>query len=309
MILSLKRYLPNSKIIVLCIDEESKNRLDKLKLKNVHAKFINDILDKKILSLKEDRTLAEFCWTLTPIALEIGLNLSEDGKITYLDADLYFFKSPHVLLEKIRSSHKSITITPHDFSSHLKDLIIFGKFCVQWITIYDNKIGRECIKKYKKQCLEWCYAFIDNNRFGDQKYLDSWPEEYKDDILILEPKIGFGAPWNMSSNQISFDKNKGYLIKNCDLIFFHFHQFKIFKNQKFFWCSRSYGYKNSGLKKMYKTYESAIISSKKILGSQYLSDLEKETWITFKFKRAFKDLLPLSFRNFLKRILTQSINK
>ena len=97
---------------------------------------IEDELEDEVLSLRQHRTLGEFCWTLTPIALEIGLNYSSNGVATYLDADLFFFNSPMILLDKIKESKKPITITPHDFSPHLLDHLIYGKFCVQWITIF-----------------------------------------------------------------------------------------------------------------------------------------------------------------------------
>jgi hypothetical protein len=204
-------------------------------------------------------------------------------------------------LEKITKSNKSITITPHDFSSHLVDLMIFGKFCVQWITISDNQQGRQCLTTYKKQCLDWCHAFIDEDRFGDQKYLDAWPEMYKDDLLILEPVLGFGAPWNITKNTISHDGVNGYLIKESDLIFFHFHQFKIFKNARFFWYSSSYGRISSAGRSIYKEYERAVLEARRLLGPQYVADIQSENWLLHFLMRTIKDSLPLVFRNFLKK--------
>lgn len=304
MIVSLRRWLPESRIVVLCIDQETKDRLAALSLGHLILIDIEEALDKKVLALRKERTLAEFCWTLTPIALEMGLKYSPNGVVTYLDADLFFFKNPFVLLERITKSNKSITITPHDFSTHLMDLIIFGKFCVQWITISDNKYGRECLATYKKQCLEWCHAFIDADRFGDQKYLDEWPEMYKDNLLILEPALGFGAPWNMSKNTISHDGEGGYVINNNNkLIFFHFHQFKIFRNLHFFWCSSSYGRLSSAGRSMYKEYERAVLEARRLLGSQYVADLQAENWLHFLLSRTIRDLLPLTLRNFIKRKL------
>ena len=303
MIVSLRRWLPESRIVVLCIDKETKERLEALSFGNLILICIEETLDEEVLALRNERTLAEFCWTLTPIALEMGLKYSPNGVVTYLDADLFFFKNPHVLLEKITKSNKSITITPHDFSSHLMDLMIFGKFCVQWITIFDDKYGRQCLTTYKKQCLEWCHAFIDDDRFGDQKYLDAWPKMYKDNLLILEPALGFGAPWNMRKNTISHDGENGYVIKDRELIFFHFHQFKIFKNTHFFWCSSSYGRVSSAGRSMYKEYERAVLEARRLLGSQYVADLQSENWLRHFLSRTIRDSLPVTIRNFIKRRL------
>ena len=306
MITSLRRWLPESEIIVLCIDEETRSRLDKLNLENLSPIFIEDELEKNVLSLKNERSFAEFCWTLTPIAIEVGLKRSSYGAVTYLDADLYFFKSPQSLLNKINMAGVSVAITPHDFSDHLQHLEVFGKFCVQWITINANNVGLGCVQKYKMQCLDWCHAFIDEDRFGDQKYLDAWPEMYKDDLLILEPILGFGAPWNITKNTISHDSENGYLIKESDLIFFHFHQFKIFRNARFFWYSSSYGRISSAGRSMYQEYERAVLEARRLLGPQYVADIQSGNWLLHFLMRAIKDSLPLVFRNFLKTFRNSS---
>jgi hypothetical protein len=81
----------------------------------------------------------------------------------------------------------------------------------------------ECLMKWKDQCIEWCYDSLEDNRFADQKYLNNWPDLYKD---LFEIKIaGSGvAPWNL-------DK---YLKENLEgkakfknrIIFYHFHQLR-----------------------------------------------------------------------------------
>jgi hypothetical protein len=303
MILSLRQFIPDSRIVVLCVDNETRERLGGLRLENVILLFIEEVLDEKILKLRNERTLAEFCWTLTPIALEEGLRYSQNGVVTYVDADLYFFSSPQVIIDKISKSGKSITITPHDFSPHLSDLISFGRFCVQWITIVDDEHGRRCVETYKRQCLDWCHAFVDQGRFGDQKYLDAWPELYKDHLFILEPAFGFAAPWNMSKHIISSGENQRYFTQNRELIFFHFHQFKIFRNSRFFWCSRSYGQLSAGARSMYKFYESAVLSARLKLGTQYAADLESVSWFTHLLSRTVRDYFSVSIKNIVKRTL------
>lgn len=302
MIMSLRRWLPDSRVVVLCIDKETKDRLDALRIDNLILIYIEETLDDQVLALRQDRTLGEFCWTLTPIALEMGLKHSANGVATYLDADLFFFNNPQILLEKIIKSKKSITITPHDFSPHLTDLMVFGKFCVQWITISDNEHGLQCLTKYKQQCLEWCHAFLDEDRFGDQKYLDAWPEMYKDDLLILEPTLGFGAPWNMIKNTIRYGSENGYVINDSKLIFFHFHQFKIFRNAHFFWCSKGYGRVSTAGRSMFREYERAVLDAKKVLGSQYVADLQTENWLRYRFIQFVKNSVPLFVKNFVKKV-------
>lgn len=303
MIISLRRWLPGIRIVVLCMDEETKDRLEALNFTNLILINTEEVLDDQVLSLKHERTLAEFCWTLTPIALEIGLKHSTNGIATYLDADLFFFNNPKVLIDEIYKSKKSIIITPHDFSEHLTELIAYGKFCVQWITIHDNENGRKCLQKYKKQCLEWCFSFIDKGRFGDQKYLDAWPELYKEDLFVMEPKLGFGAPWNMMKHSIHFDDNRGFTINDKQLVFFHFHQFKIFRAERFFWHSRTYGVPSQGARFMYKEYEKSILDARKVLGSQYDSDLHSGSWLIYNVRSKIEFYVPNMLKKFLKKII------
>lgn len=301
MIVSLRKWMPETRIVVLCVDKETMDRLEALNFKDLILINIYEALDDQVLSLKQDRTLGEFCWTLTPIALEIGLQHSTNGRVTYLDADLFFFKSPQILLEEIRKSGKSITITPHDFSKHLEELIVYGKFCVQWITIYDNKQGWECLKNYKKQCLEWCFAYIDEERFGDQKYLDAWPQIHKEDLFIMEPKLGFGAPWNVMKHNLSFNEHRSFTINSKQLIFFHFHQFKIFNAGRFSWYSKPYGVITEGCRVMYQTYERAIIDVKKVLGPDYVADLHNGSWLAHKARSEIKQYIPSRIKKLIKK--------
>jgi len=57
--------------------------------------------------------------------------------------------------------------------------------------------GGEVVRKWwEERCVEWCFARIDNGRFGDQKYLDDWPELFADSVHVLQQKEFLQAPWN-----------------------------------------------------------------------------------------------------------------
>ena len=120
--------------------------------------------------------------------------------------------------------------------------------------------------------------------------------------LILEPALGFGAPWNMTKNAIYQDDEKGYLINDNALIFFHFHQFKIFRNDHFFWCSRFYGGLSAAARSMFKknTREESQ-DARQLLGPEYSSDLQSETWIRFHLVQYIKDSTPLFIKKLLKK--------
>ena len=44
--------------------------------------------------------------------------------------------------------------------------------------------------------MEWCFNRFEEGKFGDQKYLDKWPELFDDKVHILSNKELLLAPWN-----------------------------------------------------------------------------------------------------------------
>ena len=47
-----------------------------------------------------------------------------------------------------------------------------GQFCVEWVTIKNDKEGLRCLNHWKRECINWCYDKKEQIRMGDQKYLD-----------------------------------------------------------------------------------------------------------------------------------------
>ena len=52
-------------------------------------------MDVDIQSLKEERKIHEYCWTLKPVLCEhVMTHYSSIKRVTYLDSDLYFWENP-----------------------------------------------------------------------------------------------------------------------------------------------------------------------------------------------------------------------
>ena len=101
-------------------------------------------------------------------------------------------------------------------------------------------------------------------RMGDQKYLDYWPENYKN--LHIIRNIGAGiAPWNYSMYDIREGKNGMLMTNNVKLVYYHFHQFNLLENNRFDWCSDFYKKQAPPPQLIYEIYQSEILNQIKYL--------------------------------------------
>lgn len=229
---SLKENSNDFHLYIFAFDTLAHEILLKLRLDNTTIISLKEFENEALLNIKNTRTKAEYCWTSTSSVIEYIFNNYNVDSCTYLDADIFFYNSPKILLDEM-TDDKTVLITEHRYSKFAR---IFerkraGRFCVQFITFTNAKDSRDILKKWISQCIDWCYARYEANKFGDQKYLDNWPDEYKN-IHILEHPGGGIAPWN--AGQYKFIKDDGKILvigsagKNkFEVIFFHFHNVKI----------------------------------------------------------------------------------
>jgi len=97
---------------------------------------------------------------------------------------------------------------------------IAGIFNVGWLSFRRDPEGLACLARWREQCLQWCRDEPEAGRFGDQGYLDEWPEKYERVKVVDRP--GFNeAPWNIKIDKISKD-GEPVQIGTHPLVFFHF---------------------------------------------------------------------------------------
>ena len=213
---SIFRHDPNARVYVLCLDEETFELLSKNENKK---RFLIDLksIEKNFPSLSEakrNRTITEYFWTLTPCVIYFLIYVKKVcDKLTYLDADQFFFSSPKPIFDEIKDAE--IAIMPHRFPAEIDYLKEHGYYNVSWLTFRNSIESKKCLSWWMKSCLEWCYAKVDGLRYGDQKYLDQFPIKFKGVKEIENDGCGL-APWNLSS--FNFEN---------EIILFHFQSFRI----------------------------------------------------------------------------------
>ena len=233
--------------------------------KNITVISLLEFEDDELLNIKPTRTAGEYCWTCTPSVILYAIKKYDLISCTYIDADLYFYNNPNILIEEMND--KSILLTEHRFTKEYEDKVENGIYCVQFMTFKNNNDGMKALQWWRDACIEWCYARSENGKFGDQKYLDDWLIRF-DGVHILHHIGGGVAPWNVQ--QYTFFENnnivKGIVNnkdENFNLIFFHFHSLKFYTNSTI-WLS-NYPTSSSAYQLVYSPYIKALIKKEKEL--------------------------------------------
>ena len=230
---SLKKIQIDFHIYIFAFCEDSYKALIDMKLENTTVISLKEFEDEELLKVKNGRTIAEYCWTCTPSVIKYVLEKYQVPYCIYLDSDLYFFSSPEDIINELVRKY-SIGITPHRFSEQYKKYEINGIYNVQFMYFKNDKNGNEALQWWRERCNEWCYARVEDGKFGDQKYLDDWPNRFNSVKVIDDENIGV-APWNFHNftyfikNDKVFQKSKQDSIEK-PVIFYHFHNLKIYKN-------------------------------------------------------------------------------
>jgi len=211
---------------VLCFDDETYATLSRLNLPGVRliAQQEFEADDEALVRAKADRSRVEYYWTCTPsLPLYVLRHDPEVGLITYLDADLYFYSDPEPIYDELGDG--SILIVEHRYASEYAYFAQrAGVYNLGWMSFRRDANGLECLAWWRERCLEWCYSRYEDGKFGDQLYLNDWPERFYG-VVILKHKGAGLAPWNVSKYHLEIKKGHLY-IDNEPLIFFHFHGFR-----------------------------------------------------------------------------------
>lgn len=310
LIKSINNTHSHADVYILAMDDKVSDKILASGLKKVKVVQLNDLfVEYPVLTdLVKQRSRAEFCWTLTPYILHWCLSKLNLSECTYVDSDVYFYSSPETVFKSLESN--SVIITEHNYTPEYDQSATSGKYCVQFMYFSNNVKGLEVLNWWKDRCTEWCFARVEPNRFGDQKYLDDWTSRFDSVFVPYEPGLGL-APWNIQQYSICNTNGTKTIIdkltkKQHQLFFYHFHGIK--RSQNSIWYISDYRIDADVKKQLYIPYITALlfeealhsridqlntatislpekISKSKILESLFL-------FFTLNFKKLIKDLSP-----------------
>ena len=227
---------------VICMDEQVEAQLDLLALPHLTLLPLRELEDARLLMVKPGRSRGEYCWTVTPFTFEAVFRRDGNVKrVTYLDADLFFFADPRILLRELEVAGKHVLITEHAYAPEYDSTFRqeCGRFCVQFLTFRNTPEAQRVMNWWQEKCLEWCFDRCEPGRFGDQKYLDCWPETFSEETHVVQQVEKTLAPWNVN-----------YFAREAQgavaPVFYHFHGFRI-RNRREVMVSRYYDIGNTGM--------------------------------------------------------------
>ena len=223
---SLMRHGGDFRLFILCLDPPTHCALAELALPRVEliAAETLESWDAELRAARSNRSAVEFYFTCKSVLLRYVLARSNGiARLTYLDADLYFFSDPAPIEQE--SAPSAVTLTPHRFPAHVAYMNKrSGVYNAGWVGVSASAEGERFLEWWRARCIEWCRLIFEETRFGDQKYLDQVPGLFRGVVSISHPGVN-AAPWNIDGLRIAV-AGKRVEIEGHPLIAFHFHGMK-----------------------------------------------------------------------------------
>ena len=232
LIYSLEENASSYKLYVLAMDDRCYEVLRDLAPHNVILISLKEFENEELLRIKPSRKLGEYYWTCSSWLISYILDKYNPEYCTYIDADLYIFSEPSVIIEEMERRNASVQIVGHRFMDLINENACqnVGRYCVEFNTFKNDSNGRMLLNIWKNQVLEACTVDASRGLYGDQKYLDNWGEDYP--FVIDTDNVGAGVgPWNICQYRWKKKESSNKFIvsrwgKKAPLLFVHFEDIK-----------------------------------------------------------------------------------
>ena len=214
---SMERCAAPYTLWVVCMDDAAQTVLSRLALPNVRLLPLAAVETDELRRVKPARTRGEYCWTLTPFTPQFVFDADASvRRVTYVDADTWLVRKARPVFDEFEASGKSVLITEHAYAPRYDQSASSGRYCVQFMTFVRER-GETVRRWWAERCLEWCYARLEDGKFGDQMYLNDWPLRFGSDVHVLQNRAAMQAPWNT------------LVFAPGDAVLFHFHGLRLMR--------------------------------------------------------------------------------
>ena len=229
--LSLYKNMDNFKVYILCVDEKCYEFLKEINSDKIVLLTIAELNREDLLAIKASRKLNQYCCTLKPGFIKHIFTLDDSiNRVTYIDSDLFFYQNPNVIFENqpdasvlLSSGEIFLPMYSKEFNQTMQTLT--GNFNSGFISFKKDINGLQCVNWWDKMCVDSCTSNPEDNKFGDQKYLDDMPFLFNNVYEITTQGINIGH-WNYLKYKFTVS-NDNVMVNNNKLIFYHFSGFRI----------------------------------------------------------------------------------
>lgn len=261
---SLKKVSADFALYVVCFDYNTYTMLKELKYHNLIPVSLKEFEDEKLLSIKAGRTATEYCWTCSASVIWYCIRHYNLNNCAYIDADMFFYSNPEVIWNENKAA--DVIITLHNYTKDYDQSAVSGKYCVQFVGFKNTANAMKILEEWRENCIAWCYNRVEDGKFGDQKYLDVWPEKYNQVHVVKNPTVGL-APWNIQQFKILSESQLIHLPSGVSYmpVFYHFHKLRLFQNNLVSFSSSYYHLNKTVLDTFYYPYAKLLIQTDQFL--------------------------------------------
>jgi hypothetical protein len=214
--------------LVVCLDSTSKSYLsEKHYIGRVEVIEISELQDINAIFkvFLESRNYAESIISIKPYLIEKQLQRIEPKEyLIYFDADIFFFNSM-LLMQEFKGGFE-VLLSQHLFPLNMIESVKFGKFNGGMVVFRNSSKSRALLSRWKAQCTEWCKLELFEDRFADQKYLDSFPID-AEVIALRHSGVNNGQYYFQEKRNFKIHRGKGVIIDGFSLSSFHFHGIRV----------------------------------------------------------------------------------
>ncbi|MDM5337871.1 hypothetical protein QUF84_11640 [Fictibacillus enclensis] len=223
---SIKRDLPESKIVVCLIEKHLPVSVDGLDL------FDEIVLAKDMGYLHFEQTIFKYSQYETAgfskgqLFRYIFQKYPNEEHVVYLDSDTLVF-GPFIEIDNALRLH-SIVLTPHVLNPVKNPAYLFGEFALLnsgnfntgFIALKRSKESLEFLDWFCYRLNHYCYTDPPRGLYNEQKWMDLVPVFFDKVMNVKHPGYNV-AYWNLFERNIT-QKNGNYNVNDQPLRFFHF---------------------------------------------------------------------------------------